>query len=132
MEYLPSRPPRRPSTRFHGERMVPAWLGAAVRIGSTPLNRMIAVEGESALPSVATIIKASPFCKSASVTAGMRLNICWKSGAPPARCPGPFPFEGASAFAVLGGPACRCAPWAAGVMPFKRMAMRCATIGGSL
>ena len=57
--------------------MVLAWLGeAARRIGSTPLSRIITVDGDVSLPSVATIIRASPFCMSARVAAGMRLNIC--------------------------------------------------------
>src|ERR1019366_1008651 len=121
----PIAPATPPVDKFQGERMVPAWLGEAVRIGSTPLNRMIAVEGELALPSVATIIRASPFCKSASVTAGMRLSICWKSGGPPERCPCPFPGDGPSAFAALGVPAAAPPPGPPGAAPFRRMAMRC-------
>ena len=63
--------------RFHGDKMVVAWLGeAATRMGSTPLSRIMTVDGEVAVPSVATTIKASPFCKSLSVTAGIRFNIC--------------------------------------------------------
>ncbi len=52
-----------PPERFQGERIVLAALGeAAVRIGSTPLRRMMTCDGESAVPSVATIITASPLC----------------------------------------------------------------------
>ena len=63
--------------RFQGDRMVVAAAGeAAVRIGSTPLSRIITCDGESAAPSVATIISASPFCNWLTVTAGMRFSIC--------------------------------------------------------
>jgi hypothetical protein len=53
-----------------------APLGAAVKIGSTPAINVIAVGAELALPSVATSITASPFCRSEIVTPGMRLSIC--------------------------------------------------------
>jgi hypothetical protein len=56
------------------EALVPA--GAALRIGSTPANNVIAVGPEEALPSVATSITASPLFKSLTATAGMRLSIC--------------------------------------------------------
>jgi len=71
------------------------WLpaGAAVRIGSTPLNSVIAVTPPAAVPSVLTIITASPFCKSARVAAGSRLSIWLKSPPPPppGRAPPPAP-----------------------------------------
>ena len=78
-----------PPPRFHGDRSIAArlLLGEAERIGSTPLNNVIAVGWVSAVPCVVTIITASPFCKSASCTAGIRFNICWKSGGPPGREP---------------------------------------------
>src|SRR5436305_9856110 len=78
--------------RFHGERIVAAAapLGTAVSIGSMPEIRVIAVGAEVALPSVATTIIASPFCRSEIDALGMRLNICWKSGDPlPRRYPSP-------------------------------------------
>ncbi len=57
--------------------MVLAWRGdAAVRMGSTPLSRIMTFDGASAVPSVATIIKALPFCNSANVTEGIRFSIC--------------------------------------------------------
>jgi hypothetical protein len=66
-------------------------LGDAERIASTPVSRVIAVGSVAAAPSVATMITASPFCSSEMVTAGIRLNICWKSGGPPERKPAPLP-----------------------------------------
>ncbi len=54
-----------------------AWptLGAACRIGSTPLIKVIAVP-VPAVPSVETSMTASPLCRSASDDAGIRLSIC--------------------------------------------------------
>src|SRR5271165_4930881 len=80
--------------RFHGDSIVAArpLLGDAVKIGSTPLNKVIAVGEDVAEPSVATIITAAPLCRSARVTAGSRLNICWKSGGPPERIAPPPQF----------------------------------------
>jgi hypothetical protein len=49
-------------------------LGAACRIGSTPLTRVIAVP-TPAVPSVERIITASPLCRSDSEAAGARLSI---------------------------------------------------------
>src|SRR5271169_2333045 len=82
-----------PPPRFQGDRSIAArlLLGAADRIGSTPLSNVIAVGCVLAVPWVATIITASPFCKSASATAGIRFNICWKSGGPPGRELPPLP-----------------------------------------
>src|SRR5882724_8905598 len=89
-------PPSPGELRLHGERIVDAVLfGEACRIGSTPPSSVITVDGVVAVPSVATSITASPFCKSPSVAAGMWLMTCWKSD-PPARpipplVPGPAP-----------------------------------------
>src|SRR5260370_20314990 len=52
-------------------------------MGSTPPSSVITVDGPLAPPSVATIITASPFCKSANAAAGMRLIICCRSAMPP-------------------------------------------------
>src|SRR5258708_19544245 len=52
-------------------------------MGSTPPSSVITVDGPLAPPSVATIITASPFCKSANAAAGMRLLICCRSAVPP-------------------------------------------------
>src|ERR1700757_1809710 len=62
--------------KLHGVNIMacPA-VGAACRIGSTPVSKVIAVAIDAA-PSVATITTASPLCRSASVTAGMRFNSC--------------------------------------------------------
>src|SRR5579872_3602543 len=82
---VPTSPPPAPPPRFQGDRSIAArlLLGDADRIGSTPLNSVIAVGWVLAVPCVVTIITASPLCKSASETAGIRLSICWKSGGPP-------------------------------------------------
>src|ERR1700690_3679270 len=76
-----------PPPRFQGDKSIAArlLLGEADRMGSTPLSNVIAVGCVLAVPCVATIITASPFCKSASATAGIRFSICWKSGGPPRR-----------------------------------------------
>src|SRR5260370_24266954 len=68
----PSPPPG--EDRFHPESRAAALipLGAAVRIGSTPLSNVIAVTSDPVVPGVETIMTASSFCKSASVTAGKR------------------------------------------------------------
>src|SRR5713226_7149940 len=77
-----SPPP--PLLRLHGERIVDAvLLGEDSRMGSTPPSRVITVDRPFAPPSVATIMTASPFCRSDSVAAGMRLIICCRSAAPP-------------------------------------------------
>jgi hypothetical protein len=61
---------------LQGESII-AWLaGEAVKMGSTPASNVIAVTPPDVVPSVVTIITASPFCKSAIVAAGMRLSIC--------------------------------------------------------
>jgi hypothetical protein len=76
----------------------------------------------------------------------MRLNICWKSGAPPGRIAAPLvapPLAGAPdrvplaaaadpelEAAELEAPAAPGVP--GGIDPFNRMAMRCAISGGSL
>ena len=65
--------------RLHGDSNIVAArlsFGDAVRIGSTPVSKVIAVGAEFALPSVATTITASSFFRSPTVTAGIRLNIC--------------------------------------------------------
>src|SRR5712692_5123557 len=70
--------------RLHGERIVEGLLlGEASRMGSTPPSKVITVDTPFGPPSVATIMTASPFCKSASVAAGMRLITCCRSAAPP-------------------------------------------------
>jgi hypothetical protein len=70
----------------HGESSEDALrFGAAVKIASTPASNVIAVTAPESEPSVDTIITASPFCRSASVLLGKRLNIRCKSG-------GPFPL----------------------------------------
>src|SRR5467141_4173952 len=76
--------PPLPLPRLHGERIVDALLlGEASRMGSTPPSKVITVDCPFVPPSVATIITASPFCRSASFAAGMRLIICCKSAVPP-------------------------------------------------
>lgn len=125
-----------------------AWeaLGAACRIGSTPLSRVIAVCGVAAVPSVARMITASPFCRfmSVNVLDGMRLKIRCKSGGPPERIPPPPPppdhvppaGDGACAFPGLAGFTSPCGPRAAptvpAAMPFRRMANICAISVGIL
>lgn len=112
-------------------------FGEASRMGSTPASSVIAVAAFSCVPSVVTIITASPFCKSANVAPGNRLNICCMS--PPPEAPGrpdpPMPPAGLPASA--GGratgelfPFPLAAP-SAGV-PLIRMAILCANMGGSL
>jgi hypothetical protein len=44
-------------------------------MASTPASSVIAVTAPESVPSVDTIITASPFCKSASVLFGKRLNM---------------------------------------------------------
>src|SRR4029077_19650668 len=87
-------PPRSPAgaLRLQGASIM-AWaaLGAACKIGSTPLNRVIAVP-DPAVPSVERITTASPLCRSARETVGAWLSICCKSGAPPERPPMPVLF----------------------------------------
>src|SRR5258708_37100931 len=79
----PSPPPG--EDRFHPESRAAALipLGAAVRIGSTPLSNVIAGTSDPVVAGVETFMTASSFSKSASVTAGKRLLISWKSGGPP-------------------------------------------------
>src|SRR5467141_4298547 len=87
--------PPLPLPRLHGERIVDALLlGEASRMGSTPPSRVITVDTPFAPPSVATTMTASPFCKSASRAAGMRLIICCRSALPPPPGP-PAPEAGA-------------------------------------
>src|SRR5260370_39841062 len=128
----PSPPPG--EDRFHPESRAAALipLGAAVRIGSTPLNSVIAVTSDPVVPGVETIMTASSFCKSASVTAGKRLIICWKSGGPPPPAlapPGPAvagaPAAGVPAAGVAAG-------WLPPAGPFSNIAILCAICGGSL
>ena len=70
-----------------------AWpaLGAACRIGSTPLTSWIPVPAPEAVPSVERMTTASPLCRSASDVAGARLISRCKSGAPPECAPVPLP-----------------------------------------
>jgi hypothetical protein len=63
-------------------------------MASTPFSTVIAVTPPEVVPCVATIITASPFCKLPSVAGGIRLRICWRSGAPPGRGPPGLPPEG--------------------------------------
>src|SRR5258708_8172292 len=58
-------------------------------MGSTPASKVMAVDGLLGPPSVATIITASPFCKSAKVAAGIRVIICCRSPVPPPGLPIP-------------------------------------------
>ena len=69
--YGPASPPGAPP-RLHGASII-AWLalGAACRIGSTPLNNLTTVLPPEGVPSVARMATASPLCKSARVTAGV-------------------------------------------------------------
>src|SRR5258708_40064739 len=77
-----SPPP--PLLRLQGERIVEGLLlGEASRMGSTPPSKVITVDTPFGPPSVATTMTASPFCKSASVAAGMRPIICCRSPEPP-------------------------------------------------
>src|SRR5258708_17655932 len=70
--------------RGHGERIVEGLLlGEASRMGSPPPSKVITVDTPFGPPSVATTMTASPFCKSASAAAGMRLIICCRSAVPP-------------------------------------------------
>src|SRR5207245_1750027 len=146
--------------KFQGERSVTALVpgGAALKIGSTPASIVIAVGPALELPSVATSITASPLFRSAIVTAGMRLNICWKSGGPPPLrqvppgapppgpirspdvplcpaqlpCPRPLPLPDPAVDPVPAGAVACCPDCAPGAPPFSRSAIICATIGGSL
>jgi hypothetical protein len=97
-------------------------------MASTPLRRIIAVGSELALPSVLTSITASPVCSSARVASGMRFNICCMSPPlPPARPP-PASAPAGMPDAAPGA----AAPEAPGGVPFKRAAIRWATMGGSI
>jgi hypothetical protein len=60
--YCVAASPPADDPKFHGDSIVAArpLFGDAVKIGSTPLNRVIAVGEEVPDPSVATIITASP------------------------------------------------------------------------
>src|SRR5215475_10286849 len=95
----PSPPP--PPPRLQGERIMSGVaLEEACRIGSTPPSKVMIVLGVEGEPSVATIINASPFTKSALVAAGMRAIICCRSPrpcppAPGPPAPGPAPAPGA-------------------------------------
>src|SRR6267143_5362898 len=97
-----SPPP--PLPRLHGERIVEGLLlGEASRMGSTPPSKVITVDTPFGPPSVATTMTASPFCKSASVAAGMRLIICCRSPEPPP--PGlPIPPDPPDSAPPDGGP----------------------------
>src|SRR5260370_25235661 len=68
---------------LHGERIVEGLLlGEACRMGSTPPSKVITVDMPFGPPSVATTMTASPFCRSSSEAAGMRLIICFRSAEP--------------------------------------------------
>src|SRR5208282_1791885 len=119
--------PAPPPPRFQGERSIAArlLLGEAERMGSTPLSNVIAVGCVATVPWVATIITASPFCKSASAAAGSRFSICWKSGGPPGREPPPFALGMVSPVLAWGPPAGVDGPGAAsGDPPRNRRAIR--------
>jgi hypothetical protein len=76
--YCDASPPGAPPPRFHGVSIIAELpLGAACRIASTPLSTVIAVWGLVAVPSVARMMTASPFCRfiSAKLVDGIRLNI---------------------------------------------------------
>src|SRR5438270_6759875 len=61
--WLASSPP--PPPRLHGDSFIPSPpFGDAARMGSTPLNNVIAVTDPDVAPSVETIKTASPFCSS--------------------------------------------------------------------
>src|SRR5258708_2668109 len=72
----PSPPPG--EDRFHPESRAAALipLGAAVRIGSTPLSNVIAVTSDPVLPAVEAIMTAPSLYKSPSVTAAQPLIMC--------------------------------------------------------
>src|SRR5215813_6740934 len=70
-------PPSAGALKLQGERIVEAALdGEACKIGSTPARSVITVDAFVADPSVATSITASPFARSVSPAAGIRLIIC--------------------------------------------------------
>src|SRR5260370_5514677 len=141
-----SPPPLLP--RLHGERIVEGLLrGEASRRGSTPQSKVITVDTPFGPPSVATTMTASPFCKSASVAAGMRPIICCRSPEPPPPSlpippalpepglsdGGPLGFMGG--LALTAGPAPPVADAdgrTSGGRPFTRMAMHWAIGAGSL
>src|ERR1700730_12053873 len=76
----------------HGESSVDALrFGAAVKIASTPATNLIAVAASDFSPAVARITTASPFCKSASLMVGIRLNMRCKSEGPFPPCAPPCP-----------------------------------------
>src|SRR5208337_1839422 len=123
-----SSPLGAPPPRFQGDMNI-AWLALPEedRMASTPLSSVMAVTPPEAAPCVATIITASPFCKSASVAGGIRLRICWRSGAPPGRGPpGPPPEGGTPDRGAAGGrPPPAPAPFGGppAAPPFNRMAI---------
>src|SRR5580704_3145619 len=129
-----------PELRLQGERTLAA-LGEAVSKGSTPLNSVIALGAEVSVPCVATRITASPFCNSGSLTSGIRANICWRSPPPLGRVPPALPAGGAQLPPLGDAPApvfdCVLPPAGvlpgapSGLTPFSRMAIRCATKGGT-
>jgi len=118
-----------------------AWpaLGAACRIGSTPLTNVIAVPALEGVPSVERITTASPLWRSVNETAGARLMSRCKSGPPPERGPGAFPPEapgtpeGRGFWSIVADAELEDAPdMAAAVIPFKRFAIIWAISGGRL
>src|SRR5260370_4315687 len=141
-----SPPPLLP--RLHGEGMVEGLLrGEASRRGSTPQSKVITVDTPFGPPSVATTMTASPFCKSASVAAGMRPIICCRSPEPPPPglpIPPDLPEPGLSDGVPLGfmvglpltaapaAPVAHADRFTSGGSPFRRMAIRCAIGAGSL
>src|SRR5205823_13413768 len=70
--------PPAPVPRLHGERIVDGLLfGEASRIGSTPPSRVMTVGTPLAPPSVATIMTASPFCRSEERRVGKECRRWW-------------------------------------------------------
>ena len=79
-------------------------LGAALQNGLDTADQLDS-GAYTRVPSVATIITASPLCSSSSDEAGMWLSICWKSGAPPERPPVTISSRARSTFSSSPGEA---------------------------
>src|ERR1700722_4820096 len=82
-------------------------LGEACKIGSTPDSSVIATTPPTApeLSDVATIITASPFCKSARLDGDILETACCKPPPSP-----PAPPRPPAPFAAPAPPGPRCAP----------------------
>src|SRR5271165_6550430 len=147
--YGPASPPGAPP-KLQGASIM-AWLplGAAWRIGSTPLNNLMTVLPPEGVPSVLRTAMASPLCRSASATGGVWSSNRWKSNPPPGRAPPGFPpppvapepcdqppdAAPGGAFAPAGGAEfadeLAAAPGVpGGIDPFNRVANRCAISAG--